>query len=238
MKKLHFGLTVPLRGAQGCLPHTIPTNPPEIFAPRGTLTIGASYWVVKSQRKPPSTQDSRCASPVLALHHFERAPTAVVARRGSPLHPRARCPRRCATRALLTSPSETRAPRLAWCHVLGAIFNPAVTTTAKSHTAGLPGRRLGRGVCMCARVGARRWRASGGMDLPKDERGKEPDNAADDRDEKFVLVTRFYVPLNMSLWVLGWDGDHGVVPFFSLISCTPQPLPRPLPLGFTWLKYF
>lgn len=116
---------------------------------------------------------------LLPLHHFERGsssarPLQLSRASDSPLRPRARCPRRRATRALLTLPSETRAPLLALCHVPGAIFNPAVTTTAKSHTAGLPGRRRGR----------RCVRACGGMDSPKDERRREPDNVVDDRDEK------------------------------------------------------
>lgn len=72
-------------------------------------------------------------------------------------------------------------------HVPGANFNPAVTTTAKSHTAGLPGSRRGR---RCVRAGVGAWtcsvgeRASGGMDLPKRWGEERADNVVDDKHEK------------------------------------------------------
>lgn len=42
----------------------------------------------------------------------------------------------------------------------------------------------------------------------------------------------------MSLWAPGWDGDCGVVPFFSLISCKPQPLPLSITSGFCMVDVF
>lgn len=146
----------------------------------------------------------------------------------SPLCPRAQCPRRRATRALLTLPGETRAPLLA-CHVPGVIFNPAVTTTAKGHTTGLPGSRRGR---RCVR--GRAWTSERWNGFTKRWEEERVDNVVDDKRKKMIRVTRDYVPLNVSLWLWDRTSCSFLLPHFLQTSATPTSITS----GFYMVEVF
>lgn len=77
-------------------------------------------------------------------------------------------------------PGETRALLSALCHVPWAIFNPAVTTTAKPNTAAYWAAAEVGGVCVRVCVGVCVVK----MHLPKDESRKEMDSVVDNKHQK------------------------------------------------------